>query len=63
MQVALTDAGRAQVAAVATSFAADVAAILTTLPSSERNALSALVSRVLVAHATARGIDLFAATS
>ncbi|HEY3924233.1 MAG TPA: MarR family transcriptional regulator [Acidothermaceae bacterium] len=63
VQVSLTDAGRAHVADVATSFEADVAAIVATLPSVERKALSALVSRVLVAHATAHGIDLFATTS
>lgn len=63
VQVSLTDAGQAQVAAVATSFEADLAAILAALPSSERKALRALVSRVLVAHATARGVDLFATTS
>jgi MarR family transcriptional regulator, lower aerobic nicotinate degradation pathway regulator len=63
VQVSLTDAGRAQVAEVAARFETDVAAILATLPSSERKALSALVSRVLVAHATAQGVDLFATTS
>jgi MarR family transcriptional regulator, lower aerobic nicotinate degradation pathway regulator len=63
VRVSLTDAGRAQVAEVAARFEADVATILATLPSSERKVLSALVSRVLVAHATAHGLDLFATTS
>jgi hypothetical protein len=51
------------VSEVAAGFEADVAAILATLPASDRKALRALVSRVLVAHATAHGVDLFAATS
>jgi DNA-binding MarR family transcriptional regulator len=63
VQVSITDAGRVQVANVATSFEADVAAIVATLPSVPRKALSALVSRILVAHATAHGIDLFATAS
>jgi MarR family transcriptional regulator, lower aerobic nicotinate degradation pathway regulator len=63
VQVTLTNAGRALVADVATSFEADVATIVDTLPSSERRALGALVTRVLVVHATAHGIDLFATTS
>ena len=61
--VTLTDAGRTSVAAVAAGFETDVAAILAALPTSDRRALSALVSRVLVAHATARGVDLFATSS
>jgi DNA-binding MarR family transcriptional regulator len=63
VHVNLTNAGRALVADVATSFEADVATIVETLPSSERKALSALVSRILVSHATAHGVDLFATTS
>ncbi len=61
--VTLTAKGRAHVAGVATSFAADVTAILEGLPPTDRKALSALVSRVLVAHATKRGVDLFATTN
>ena len=61
--VSLTAAGRAQVAQVAASFEADLAAILAALPSPDRKALSGLVSRVLVAHAAVQGIDLFATTS
>jgi MarR family transcriptional regulator, lower aerobic nicotinate degradation pathway regulator len=63
VQVSLTDAGRSHVGEVAASFEADVAAILASLPNSERNALSALVSRVLVAQAATSGVDLFAGTN
>jgi DNA-binding MarR family transcriptional regulator len=61
--VSLTDEGRAKVSEVATRFETDVATILATLPISDRTALGALVSRVLVAHATGHGVDLFATTS
>jgi DNA-binding MarR family transcriptional regulator len=61
--VSLTGEGRAQVADVASGFEADVAAIVATLPASDRKALRGLVSRVLVAHATGRGVDLFATRS
>jgi MarR family transcriptional regulator, lower aerobic nicotinate degradation pathway regulator len=57
--VRLTQAGRALVTDVAASFEADVSVLLSALPRTERGALSALVSRVLVAHAATRGIDLF----
>jgi len=59
MQVALTEKGRSLVSEVATDFEADVSAILDALPKSGRQALSRLVSRVLVANAADRGIDLF----
>lgn len=58
--VRLTDEGRALVAEVATAFEADVASILEVLPAADRAVLSDLVSRLLVAHAAAHGIDLFA---
>ena len=61
--VSLTAGGRAHVAAVAAIFESDIATIVATLPAADRKALSALVSRVLVAHATARGVDLFATTN
>jgi DNA-binding MarR family transcriptional regulator len=61
--VSLTAAGRARVTQVAASFEADLAAILASLPSADRKALSRMVSRVLAAHATAQGIDLFATPS
>jgi DNA-binding MarR family transcriptional regulator len=60
--VGLTDQGRAQVTKVAALFEADVASIVASLPRSDRAALTHLVSRVLVAHATAHGVDLFATT-
>jgi hypothetical protein len=44
----------------AASFGADLTAMLDLLPPSDRDALSAIVSRLLVAHATRRGVDLFA---
>jgi MarR family transcriptional regulator, lower aerobic nicotinate degradation pathway regulator len=58
--VSLTDQGRSMVSAGAARFGADVALLLEHLPPSDRDALSQLVSRLLVAHATDRGIDLFA---
>jgi len=58
--VRLTDAGRALVSGAAELFAADVAALLGQLAPQDRVALSQLVSRLLVAHAAAHGIDLFA---
>jgi len=57
--VSLTDAGRSLVASVSGQFEADVAAILEGLPRSDRQALSRLVGRVLVAHASDHGVDLF----
>lgn len=59
--VELTDHGRALAAEVAGRFESDVTGLLEALPGAERDALSALVSRVLVAHAEVRGIDLFPA--
>ena len=58
--VSLTNQGRALVSEVATAFEADVLVILDSLPASDLAALSTLVSKVLVAHAGSRGIDLFA---
>ena len=58
--VGLTDDGRALVSRVATAFEADVSTLLGRLPPPDREALSRLVSRVLVAHAAAEGGDLFA---
>jgi MarR family transcriptional regulator, lower aerobic nicotinate degradation pathway regulator len=60
VQVTLTDFGRKLVGEVATQFEADVTAIVGSLAPPERATLSHLVSRVLVAQAAARGIDLFA---
>jgi len=57
--VSLTDAGRSLVVSVSGRFEADVAAILACLRPSDRQALSRLVSQVLVAHAGEQGVDLF----
>jgi DNA-binding MarR family transcriptional regulator len=58
--VGLTDEGRSLMSRAAASFGADLTAMLDLLPPSDRDALSAIVSRLLVAHATRRGVDLFA---
>ena len=58
--VALTDRGRALVADVGAQFEEAVAAFLLPLRRAERTSLAGLLSRVLVAHASARGVDLFA---
>jgi DNA-binding MarR family transcriptional regulator len=58
--VTLTDEGRSLVSQVSTAFEADVLKILGLLPSADRRALSGLVGKLVVAHATDRGIDLFA---
>ena len=58
--VRLTDRGRALVAQVADSFDGDISTLLDQLPLSQRTMLSALVSRLLLAHAARHGVDLFA---
>ena len=58
--VGLTDQGRSLVSQAAARFGADLTAMLEPLPPSDRDALSAIVSRLLVAHATRHGVDLFA---
>jgi MarR family transcriptional regulator, lower aerobic nicotinate degradation pathway regulator len=58
--VGLTDEGRSLVSRAAARFGADLTAMLDLLPPSDREALSAIVSRLLVAHATRHGVDLFA---
>jgi DNA-binding MarR family transcriptional regulator len=58
--VGLTDQGRSLIAQAAARFGADLTAMLDLLAPSERNALSGTVSRLLVAHATRHGVDLFA---
>jgi len=57
--VALTAEGRALASQVASRFEAEVSALLERLPRADRDALSALVSRLLVAHALDHGVDLF----
>jgi DNA-binding MarR family transcriptional regulator len=61
--VRLTGEGRALVSVAAELFTADVTALLGQLVPQDRAALSQLVTRLLVAHATAQGIDLFATTT
>jgi MarR family transcriptional regulator, lower aerobic nicotinate degradation pathway regulator len=60
--VILTDDGRTLAAEVSARFGADVSGLLDCLPPSDREALSGLVSRVLIAHAAGQGIDLFTTT-
>jgi DNA-binding MarR family transcriptional regulator len=57
--VTLTRAGRTLVGQVATQFEADVTELLVSLSATERKRLSGVVSRLVVAHAAGRGIDLF----
>ena len=57
--VSLTGDGRSLLADAAIRFEADATALLDHLPRTERRALSRLISRLLVAHAAERGIDLF----
>ena len=58
--VGLTDQGRSLVTEAATRFGADLTAMLNPLPPSDRDALTAIVSQLLVAHSTRHGVDLFA---
>jgi DNA-binding MarR family transcriptional regulator len=58
--VRLTDEGRELVSGAAARFAADVSVLLGPLPPRDRAALTRIVSRLLVAHAADRGVDLFA---
>jgi DNA-binding MarR family transcriptional regulator len=58
--VGLTTEGRMLASRVGGRFESDVVAMLECLSGQERDALAALVSRILVAHAAARGVDLFA---
>jgi MarR family transcriptional regulator, lower aerobic nicotinate degradation pathway regulator len=58
--VGLTNLGRSLALAGAARFTADISLLLERLPSSGRDTLSRLISRLLVAHATDEGIDLFA---
>jgi MarR family transcriptional regulator, lower aerobic nicotinate degradation pathway regulator len=60
VRVSLTAEGRALVQAVAADFEADIAATVSPLDPPERATLTVLLSRVLVAHATGRGVELSA---
>jgi DNA-binding MarR family transcriptional regulator len=57
--VELADAGWALVDEVSGGFGADVTTLLDRLSAADRASLSRLVSRLLVAHADAHGVDLF----
>lgn len=59
VRVELTDAGRALVSGVSGAFEADVMTLLERLSAADRSSLARLVSRLLVAHADANGVDLF----
>src|SRR5215813_5352840 len=60
VRVSLTDDGRALVTQAAARFGAEVTSLLGLLPPADRESLSGLVSRLLVAHAAGHGIDLVA---
>jgi MarR family transcriptional regulator, lower aerobic nicotinate degradation pathway regulator len=61
--VSLTDHGRSLVADGAADFESDISLLLRHLPATDRDALSGLISQLLVAHAAGQGIDLFAASA
>jgi MarR family transcriptional regulator, lower aerobic nicotinate degradation pathway regulator len=58
--VSLTGRGRSLASAGAARFDADICRLLEHLPPADRDALSRVTSRLLVAHAADEGIDLFA---
>jgi len=58
--VGLTPEGRSLASEVANRFEDEVSTMLRHLPTRDREALSRLVSRMLVAHAADNGVDLFA---
>ncbi|MFI5890348.1 MarR family winged helix-turn-helix transcriptional regulator [Actinoplanes sp. NPDC051513] len=57
--VSLTEQGRALASEAAAAFESDVTTFVGLLSPSDRENLTKLVSRLLVAHATANGVDLF----
>jgi MarR family transcriptional regulator, lower aerobic nicotinate degradation pathway regulator len=59
VRVQLTDGAREIAAAVEAGFSAEVTALLAHLPAARRGSLSTLVTRMLVAHAAERGVDLY----
>jgi MarR family transcriptional regulator, lower aerobic nicotinate degradation pathway regulator len=61
VRVSLSDDGRSLIARASTGFEEEIAGMLDRLPPSDRDALAELVSRTLIAHARAHGVDLFAA--
>ena len=62
VRVELTDEGRSLVQQASGGFDGDVAALLGHLPPPQRAQLADLVSRILVAHAAERGVDLLDTT-
>jgi MarR family transcriptional regulator, lower aerobic nicotinate degradation pathway regulator len=58
VRVSLTAEGRTLVQTVAHDFDQDIAAIVAPLDPAERATLTALLSRVLIAHAAGQGVDL-----
>ncbi len=58
--VSLTDRGGTLVSQVSARFAADVSTMLGRLTARDRDTLSKLVSRLVVAHSADHGVDLFA---
>jgi MarR family transcriptional regulator, lower aerobic nicotinate degradation pathway regulator len=60
--VTLTAHGQSLAAAGTAHFEADTAQLLNHLPAPDRQALSQLISRLLITHATDQGIDLLATT-
>jgi len=60
VRVSLTDLGRSLVSQASARFQADISMLLAPLQRSDRDGLASLISRVLVAHATHHGVDLFA---
>jgi MarR family transcriptional regulator, lower aerobic nicotinate degradation pathway regulator len=57
--VGLTDHGRSLVSRVATGFGSDVSAMLDLVSPADRDMLSGIVSRLLIAYAAGQGVDLF----
>jgi DNA-binding MarR family transcriptional regulator len=58
--VTLTDEGREMIEVVADEFERDLVELLGPLAEGDRHTLAALLSRVLVSHASRQGIDLLA---
>jgi MarR family transcriptional regulator, lower aerobic nicotinate degradation pathway regulator len=58
--VGLTDEGRSLVSRAAARFGGDLNAMLEPLAPADRDALTAIVSQLLVGHAARHGVDLFA---
>jgi DNA-binding MarR family transcriptional regulator len=60
--VTLTAHGRSLAATGTAQFEADIVRLLNHLPPPDREALSRLISQLLITHAAGQGIDLFATT-